>query len=58
LRDLIAHFRQNSGNPDVKVMLGGPIFTLQELTADMFGADAISTDPIEAIHLLKSFALK
>jgi methanogenic corrinoid protein MtbC1 len=58
LRDLIAHFRQNSGNPDVKVMLGGPIFTLQELTADMFGADAISTDPIEAINLLKSFALK
>jgi hypothetical protein len=24
----------------------------------MFGADAISTDPIEAVNLLKSFALK
>jgi methanogenic corrinoid protein MtbC1 len=29
LRDLIAHFRQNSGNPNVKVMLGGPIFSLK-----------------------------
>ena len=58
LSDLIAHFRKNSGNPDVKVMLGGPIFTLKDLSADMFGADAISTDPIEAINLLKGFALK
>jgi hypothetical protein len=36
-------------------MLGGPIFTLKDLSADMFGADAITTDPIEAVNLLNSF---
>jgi methanogenic corrinoid protein MtbC1 len=58
LQELIAHFRQSSGNPHIKVMLGGPIFTLKDLSADMFGADAISTDPVEAVNLLKSFAVK
>lgn len=56
LASLIEKLRQNSGNPAVKVLLGGPIFTLMDLPAQRFGADAISTDPIEAVGLLKKFA--
>jgi methanogenic corrinoid protein MtbC1 len=39
-------------------MLGGPIFTIQDHTAEQFGADAISTDAIEAVALLKNYSNK
>jgi len=58
LKKLIANLRQNSGNPHVRILLGGPIFTLQDHTPEKFGADAISTDAIQAVALLKSIANK
>jgi methanogenic corrinoid protein MtbC1 len=58
LKKLIANFRKNSGNPHVRIMLGGPIFTIQDHTAEQFGADAISTDAIEAVALLKNYSNK
>jgi methanogenic corrinoid protein MtbC1 len=58
LKKLIANFRKNSGNPHVRIFLGGPIFTLQDHTPEKFGADAISTDAIQAVALLKSISNK
>ena len=58
LKKLIANFRKNSGNPHVRILLGGPIFTIQDHTAEQFGADAISTDAIEAVALLKNYSNK
>ena len=58
LKQLIANFRKNSGNPHVRILLGGPIFTLQDHSPETFGADAISTDAIEAVALLKNISNK
>jgi hypothetical protein len=44
--------KRNSGNPNVKVILGGPIFLLVEVTADIFGADVISNNPQEVLSLI------
>ncbi len=49
LPDLIAHLRASSGNPKVKVVLGGPIFLLHDFSPDHLGADAIFTDAREAV---------
>jgi hypothetical protein len=58
LKSLVQDFKHNSGNPNVKVLLGGPIFMLVDVTADMFSADFIARDAKEVVSLLKSFAAK
>lgn len=58
LKSLIQKLRESSGNPHVKVLLGGPIFMLVNATPDMFGADMIATNAPEVVSLLKSFAAK
>jgi len=58
LKSLVQELKMRSGNPNVKVLLGGPIFMLIEATPDMFGADAISNNAQEVVLLLKSFAAK
>jgi methylmalonyl-CoA mutase cobalamin-binding subunit len=49
LPDLIAHLRTSSGNPKVRVVLGGPIFLRHEVSPEDLGADAIFTDAREAV---------
>ena len=56
LKSLVQKLRKSSGNPKVKVLLGGPIFMLLSVTADMFDADTIATNAPQAVSLLKSFA--
>jgi methanogenic corrinoid protein MtbC1 len=58
LKSLTQALKENSGNPHVKVLLGGPIFMLVDVTAEMFGADVISNNVQEAMLLLKRFATK
>ncbi len=49
LPNLIAHLRASSGNPKVRVVLGGPIFLIHDFSPDNLGADAIFTDAREAV---------
>ena len=56
LKSLVQKLKKSSGNPNVKVLLGGPIFMLVDVTADMFDADTIATNAPQAVSLLKSFA--
>lgn len=56
LKSLVQKLKKSSGNPNVKVLLGGPIFMLMDVTADMFDADTIATNAPQAVSLLKSFA--
>jgi methanogenic corrinoid protein MtbC1 len=58
LKSLVHELKESSGNPNVKVLLGGPIFMLVDATADMFGADMIAKDAKEVVSLLKTFAAK
>lgn len=53
LPSLIAHLREQSGNPQVKVVLGGPVFLFNPITAQALGADAIFTDAQAALQALK-----
>jgi methylmalonyl-CoA mutase cobalamin-binding domain/chain len=53
LPSLIRNLRDRSGNPNVRVVLGGPIFLLQEINPGALGADAIFTDAREAVRALK-----
>ena len=52
LKSLVQALKANSGNPNVKVILGGPIFMLVSVTADMFNADVISNNPQEVLSML------
>ena len=54
LPSLIAHLREQSGNPQVKVVLGGPVFLFNPITAKALGADAIFTDAQAALQALKN----
>jgi len=58
LKSLVQELKESSGNPNVMVLLGGPIFMLVDATADMFGADMIAKDAKEVVSLLKTFAAK
>jgi methylmalonyl-CoA mutase cobalamin-binding subunit len=58
LKSLVQDLRKNSGNPNAKVLLGGPIFLLIDATADMFDADVISNNAQDVLHVLKSFVAK
>ena len=53
LPSLIQHLRERSGNPNVRVVLGGPIFLFQEVSPQALGADAIFTDARDAVKALK-----
>lgn len=52
LKPLIAKLRKSSGNPDAKVLLGGPIFSLVDATPELFGADLIAINPLEALAMV------
>lgn len=58
LKSLIQALKQNSGNPEVKVLLGGPIFMLVDAVPQMYGADAISHNPLEVLSFIKGFVPK
>jgi methylmalonyl-CoA mutase cobalamin-binding subunit len=58
LKSLVQALKKNSGNPDVKVLLGGPIFMLVNVKAAMFDADVISNNAQEVVALLKNFSAK
>jgi len=58
LKSLVQAIKKNSGNPNVKVLLGGPIFMLVNANKEMFGADLIALNAPEAVALLKSLAAK
>ena len=51
--DLLAHLRASSGNPKVRVILGGPIFLIHDVSPISLGADAIFTDAREAVGAVK-----
>lgn len=53
LPSLIQQLRDQSGNPKVKIVLGGPIFLFQEISSQTLGADAIFTDARDAVNALK-----
>lgn len=53
LPGLIARLRQASRNPDVPVLLGGPVFMSGELRAQAFGAQAICLDPRESLKVAR-----
>ena len=49
LADLVDQIKRFSRNPRVAILLGGPIFTVQNLQASDFGADGICVDAKEAV---------
>lgn len=55
LPSLIRHLKAASGNPEPGVLLGGPIFTVQDHNARILGADGICVDVKEAVALAASF---
>jgi methanogenic corrinoid protein MtbC1 len=58
LPGLIKALKAASGNPEPGILLGGPIFTLQDHDAQYFGADGICTDVKEAVALAASFKMR
>ena len=54
LADLVDQIKQRSRNPRVVVLLGGPIFTVENLQASDFGATGICVDAKEAVSLALS----
>jgi methanogenic corrinoid protein MtbC1 len=55
LPGLIRSLKDASGNPEPGVLLGGPIFTVQQHDARNLGADGICIDVKEAVALASSF---
>ncbi len=55
LPGLIRALKAASGNPEPGVLLGGPIFTVQDHDARSLGADGICVDVKEAVALAASF---
>ncbi|MCE2783073.1 B12-binding domain-containing protein [Limnohabitans sp.] len=55
LPGLIRALKAASGNPEPGVLLGGPIFTVQQHDARSLGADGICIDVKEAVALAASF---
>ncbi|MFM1906977.1 MAG: hypothetical protein RLZZ591_654 [Pseudomonadota bacterium] len=52
---LIQNLRKRSGNPKVRLVLGGPIFLMKEVSPQSLNADAIFTDAREAVGALKDW---
>lgn len=57
LSSLIDRIKKSSRNPNLPVMLGGPIFTIQHHNPSEFGAAAICIDAKEAVNLARSLLL-
>ena len=57
LSDLISQIKKRSRNPRIAVLLGGPIFTIQNFEADDFGAGAICTNAKDAVQLTQSLMI-
>ncbi len=55
LPGLIRALKASSGNPEPGILLGGPIFTVQQHDARSLGADGICIDVKEAVALAASF---
>lgn len=55
LPELIRSLKAASGNPEPGILLGGPIFTVQQHDARSLGADGICIDVKEAVALAASF---
>jgi methanogenic corrinoid protein MtbC1 len=54
LSELISQIKNRSRNPRIAVLLGGPIFTIQNFEAADFGAGAICTNAQDAVKLTQS----
>jgi MerR family transcriptional regulator, light-induced transcriptional regulator len=54
LADLVASLKAASRNPATPVLLGGPVFSLRDLRAESFGAQAICLDARESVPLALS----
>ncbi len=54
LSSLVSQIKKSSRNPRVAILLGGPIFTLNEYAASDFGASGICTDAKDAVPLALS----
>ncbi len=54
LSSLITQIKKSSRNPRVAILLGGPIFTLEEFKAEDFGAAGICADAKDAVELALS----
>jgi methanogenic corrinoid protein MtbC1 len=54
LGQLVDDLKIGSRNPNTKVMLGGPIFMIEEHAATEFGADAICTDAKKTVEIASS----
>ena len=55
---LVIDLRKGSRNPNMKVMLGGPIFGIENYEPASFGADAICTDAKTAVEIAKTILAK
>lgn len=51
LADLVDQIKKCSRNPRVAILLGGPIFTVEELQASDFGAGGVCTNAKDAVKL-------
>jgi methanogenic corrinoid protein MtbC1 len=52
LAEIIGSIREHSANPDVKVLLGGHVFSDQAELAQQYGADATASDGRDAVKVL------
>lgn len=51
LPGLVQALRDKSRNPDIKVLLGGPAFQIQHVSAQSTGADAIALDAMAGVQM-------
>ncbi len=58
LEKLVMDLRKSSRNPNIKVMLGGPIFGIEKHEPTSFGADAICIDARTAVQIAKTILSK
>lgn len=54
LPDLVGRLRAASRNPQVPVMLGGPVFLMRDLNAEQFGAQAVYLDARESLNMAQT----
>ncbi|MBB1077013.1 cobalamin B12-binding domain-containing protein [Rhodoferax sp. 4810] len=51
LLELVNNLKSKSRNPQIPVLLGGPAFLSNTVTAQSLGADAITTDALEGVQI-------
>lgn len=54
LPDVVGRLRAASRNPQVPVMLGGPVFLMRDLNAEQFGAQAVCLDARESLNMAQT----